>query len=56
MKEKRIFISSGNQKKFLESLGTPITKKTCLRGALKLLDQPLSGDFNKFKNFAFGSN
>lgn len=56
MKEKKIFISSGNQKKFLESLGTPITKKTCLRGALKLLDQPLSGNFNKFKNFAFGSN
>ena len=55
MKERNISISSGNQKKFLESLGTPITKKTCLRGALKLMDVPLSGGFNKFKSVAFES-
>jgi energy-coupling factor transporter ATP-binding protein EcfA2 len=55
MKERNISISSGNQKKFLENLGTPITKKTCLRGALKLMDLPLSGGFNKFKSVAFES-
>ncbi len=54
MGEKKISISSGNQKKFLEGLGTPINKKTCLRGAIKLLDLPLTEDFIKFKKAAFG--
>jgi hypothetical protein len=54
MEERNISISSGNQKNFLKSLGTPVTKKTCLRGALKLMDLPLTGDFYKFKKIAFG--
>jgi hypothetical protein len=56
MKERNISISSGNQKKFLESLGTPITKKTCLRGAIKLLDLPLTREFLDFKAIAFSAN
>jgi hypothetical protein len=54
MGDKKISISSGNQKKFLEGLGTPINKKTCLRGAIKLLDLPLTEEFIKFKKVAFG--
>lgn len=53
MKSKKIPISSGNQKKFLESMGSPVTKKTCLRGAIRLLDLPIEGNFLKFRQIAF---
>lgn len=54
MNDEKIKVTSGSQKSFLKKLGTPITKGTCRRAAIELLDRPLSDQFLKFKEIAFG--